>query len=303
MLTRTLAAALSATAVHGPLWPLRLAVRLARLGIRRVQRGLVVEPSTKCLAGCACCIPSEPRDLAPGELAAWLDCAPVNPVTLNLAGKHSDPLASGSLGGITAVARRRALSVSISTNGAGMTPETAALPFDRWIFGLPGATRSSYAAVRGIDGLDGVIEGMRMVLSSGRAMVESVLTVWKPSAGDREAFESLMDSLGVVYRRAVPGIFDPSGNDVGRAEMLAIGDPSCPYRLDPDGGVSLSREPGPCPALGYLFLDASAVLRPCPFCDRPDPSAAVPSRNAWLEARSWEAPKRARNLSHCRWCP
>lgn len=300
---RTLAAVLSATAGHGPLWPPRLAVRLVRLGLRRMPRGLVVEPSTRCLAGCSCCIPSEPRELAPDELSAWLDCAPVPPVTVNLAGKHSDPLASGSLGGICAVARRKALAVSISTNGAGMTPEAAALPFDRWIFGLPGATRESYEAVRGVDGFDGVIEGMRMVLNSSRAMVEAVLTVWKPSAGDREAFDSLMESLGVAYTRAVPGIFDPSGNDVGRAEMLAIGDASCPYRLDPGGGVSLSREPGPCPALGYLFLDASAVLRPCPYCDRSDPSAAVPSRNAWLEARSWKASKKARHLSQCRWCP
>ncbi len=268
-----------------------------------MQRGLVVEPTTRCLAGCACCVPSEPRDLSPVELSAWLECAPVPPATVSLAGKHSDPLASGCLDSLAAVARRKALSLSISTNGAGMTSEAACLPFDRWIFGLPGATRGSYAAVRGVDGLDGVTDGMRMVLSSGGAMVEAVLTVWKPSSGDGEAFGSLMESLGIVHWRVVPGIFDPSGNDVGRAEMLALGDPSCPYRLDPDGSVSLSREPGPCPALGYLFLDASAVLRPCPFCDAPDPYAAVPSPDAWLEARSWEALKRARNLSRCRWCP
>lgn len=300
---RALAALLAGTLRRGPAWPLGLAYRLLRLRIAGLQRGLMVEPSTKCLAGCIRCLPSPPRDLAPSELEAWLACRPVPPATIGLAGRHSDPLASGSLASVVDVSRRHALSVAVSTSGAGLTRAHAQLPVDRWVFGIPGATRASYEAVRGVDGFDGVIDAIRTVRASSRAMTEVALTVWKPSAGDVAPFADLARREGWRYVQVVPGIYDPTGHDVGRPEMLATGSPDCPYALDDRGEVLLSRPSVRCPALGYVLLDAWSVLRPCPFAGDGDPSEPAPSPGAWARASRWESLKRRRKLGFCRYCP
>jgi hypothetical protein len=300
---RALAALVAGTLRRGPLWPAGLAIRLLRLRTAGLQRGLMVEPSTKCLAGCRSCKPSPPRDLAPSELEAWLACRPVPPATIGLAGRHSDPLASGFLASLVDISRRYAYSVTISTSGAGLTERHAVLPVDRWVFGIPGATRGSYEAVRGVDGFDGVIAAIRMVRSSSPAMTEVALTVWKPSASDREPFVELARREGWRDIQVVPGIFDPTGHDVGRPEMLATGSPDCPYALDGCGEVRLSRPSGQCPATGYTLIDACSVLRPCPFAGEGDPSESVPSREAWVRASRWESLKHGRKLGFCRWCP
>jgi hypothetical protein len=227
----------------------------------------------------------------------------VPPATIGLAGRHSDPLASGLLASVVDVSRRYAFSVTISTSGAGLTQSHAGLPVDRWVFGLPGATRASYEAVRGVDGFDGVMAAIRTIRSSSPAMTEVALTVWKPSSADRAPFADLARREGWRDVQVVPGIFDPTGHDVGRAEMLAAGSPDCPYTLDGNGGVSLSRTPGRCPATGYVLIDAWSVLRPCPFAGEDDPSETKPSPEAWARASRWESLKRRRKLGFCRYCP
>jgi hypothetical protein len=174
---------------------------------------------------------------------------------------------------------------------------------DRWVFGIPGATRESYEAVRGVDGFDDIIAAIRTVRASSPAMTEVALTIWKPSAADRAPFADLARREGWRDVQVVPGIFDPTGHDVGRPEMLAVGSPDCPYALDSHGEVILSRPSGRCPATGYVLIDAWSVLRPCPFAGEGDPSEPTPSPEAWARSSRWESLKRARKLGFCRYCP
>lgn len=290
--------------LRGAGWPVRLACRRAACILAGIPGGLVAEPTRACTGSCGGCTPaSDPAVLDEAALAAWLDCAPVRPATVHFAGKHSDPLASPVLPSLVRASGSRAVMVSVSTIGLGMTPALAAMPVDRWIVSLPAATGETWTAVRGTGRFAEAVGAAAMVRDAGKALLEVVMTLWRPSENDRRAFEDLSRREGWEMTGIVFGRYDPTGHHVGRKEMLALGAPGCPYALDGDGGVVLSGRPGPCPFLGYLFLDASGTLRPCPFCEDADPFLTLPSAGSWKAARAWRRLKSARTLSGCGHCP
>ncbi len=299
-MSRELAAALSLLRGRGPL---PLALLLARMTVARVvrmPRGLCVEPSSLCTASCPGCVPGEEATLGPGTLIRWLEAAGPRPATLHLTGRHSDPLASDRLFELVDAGKRMCPMVSISTIGVGLERFGRLPRADRWLVSIPGATRESYGAVRGDpDGLGRVLSAIDRLLSESGSMVEVVLTLWRPSAGDRESFARLARERGWRHTQVVHGLYDPSGLGAGRATMLALQDPSCPYVLE-GGEVRLADPPGPCPLGSCLFLGADGTLRPCPFAGEDAASWDEPGRGAWREAsraagtRRWEA---------CRYCP
>ena len=266
-----------------------------------MPRGLLVEPTTRCSGGCPGCVPPAPRDLTAEVLERWLSCAPVPPATFAFAGKHSDPLCAPDLPALAEAASRMSMLVSVSTIGLGLNARHLRMPVDRWIVSMPGATGRSYSAVRGGDSLPEVLDAVRRLAASRSFQVEVVLTLWRPSEGDVEAFRDMARAEGWRQAGAVQGLYDPSGFDVGRPGMLATGIPGALYRVE-RGTVSRRAPAGPCPASGYLFLDAGGALRPCLFGDS-GPCWRDASRQSWLEAASFERTKAGRPLPECEWCP
>jgi hypothetical protein len=201
---------------------------------------------------------------------------------------------------VEAVGRASLLS-SISTIGLGFRAEHLAIPVDRWIVSLPGATGSSYAAVRGVDSLAEVLDCTRSLMACRSSQLEVALTIWKPSAGDSELFLDMARAEGWADIQMVQGIYDPTGHDVGRPGMLATGFPDSLYRVDGER-VERIRPKGSCPCAGYLFLDAGGALRPCLFADS-GPCWTEPSRDSWLAAAAFERTKTSRPFPECEWCP
>lgn len=287
----------------GVLWPARLAAGMAGSAASGVPRSLAIEPTEACTGGCrGCAQPASPAFLEAGAMVAWLDSRPSRPVTVHFAGRHSDPLASQALGELASLASAGARMVSVSTIGLGMPVSGAPAAVDRWIFSLPAASPASWRAIRGEDRLEEALSAIRLA-SSGGALVEVVLTLWKPSAADGPAFEDLARREGWGMTGTVFGLYDPSGHHVGRREMLPLDDPACPWGIGPDGSVVLRREPGRCPFADCLFLDARAVLRPCPFAGPDAPLMTSPSGASWMAAKGWRRFKLARAFDSCRYCP
>jgi len=276
-------------------------LRAAALRRAGIPRGLVIEPTTVCGAGCRGCVPSPEAVLAPGRLREWLGCAPVVPATFSLVGRHSDPLCSPHLPEMAEIAASSGLLVSISTVGLGLEPAHLRMPVDRWIVSIPGATPGSYAAVRGNDRLAEVLEATERIGLAGRGMLEVVLTLWRPSEGDAGAFRELARARGWKSTQVVQGLFDPTGFDVGRPGMLATSIPGALYSVE-GGEVRRTAPEGACPALGYLLIDASGAMAPCPFACDP-PRWTEPSARSWREASAFESTKRTRPFPECRWCP
>lgn len=134
-------------------------------------------------------------------------------------------------------------------------------------------------------------------------MVEVVLTLWKPSERDEEAFAEIASKNGWKNIRTVFGRFDPSGHHVGRLENLALGHSRCPYGMDGEGRLHVKSPPGGCPLDGYLFLDATGTLRPCPFTSEGPAGLRTPSKESWRNAGSWRRSKQDRAYDECKWCP
>lgn len=285
----------------GPGWLPRILFRAAGLRLSHFPRGLLLEPTTVCDGGCPCCVPSPPAHLPRGVLEAWLGCLPSRPATIAFVGRHSDPLCSPHLPALVEAAKPVALLISVSTIGIGLRPDHLAMPVDRWIVAIPGATGRSYAAVRGRDSLAEVLSNIRKLRASGTSQVEVVLTLWKPSSADAGAFREMARTEGWKDIQIAQGIYDPTGFDVGRPEMLATGFPEALYSVT-DGIVERRRAAGPCPASGYLFIDATGILRPCLFAAS-GPCWKEPSRESWLDAASFERDKASRPFPECRWCP
>jgi MoaA/NifB/PqqE/SkfB family radical SAM enzyme len=270
----------------------------------KIPRGLIVEPSNSCTGTCAGCpIPDNPAVLKPEQLNSWLTASPTKLVTIHFSGKHSDPLASPILKDLTDTAIRNCSMLSISTIGLGITPEYAKLPVDRWILSLPAATEKSWRAVRGNDRFEEALKAFETVQNTVKSMVEVVLTLWKPSSGDREAFGKLAERKGWQYRKTVFGRFDPAGHHVGRLENLALEVPDCPYMLNENRILTLKKTPQDCPLVSCLFLDATGTLRPCPFTGNESPYLKDPSPNSWDIAKQWTRQKRNRSFPACEWCP
>lgn len=300
---RTLMTGLDIWKRKGPFWPVKLVARASLNTLHHLPRGLMVEATQRCTGNCRGCKPAiDPVDLKPELLSAWLGCRPCKPVTLHFSGKHSDPLAAPELSRLVAIAGKNSSMVSVSTIGLGFQPGQEALKVNRWIFSLPAATGPSWEAIRGRDRMAEVLLAIRTVKSAGTSMVELVLTVWRQSAGDLDAFRELAGNMRADSAKAVFGRFDPEGFHVGRTENLALDSPECPYVLDGTGTPVLEREPAGCPLAGCLFLDAKGVLRPCPFTGDDAPFECMPSTGAWENSRGWKALKNGRPFNACRYC-
>jgi hypothetical protein len=300
---RTLITGLDIWRRKGPFWPAKLIARASLNTLHQLPRGLMVEATQRCTGNCGGCRPAiDPVDLTPKLLAEWLGCRPCRPVTLHFSGKHSDPLASPCLPELVAIAGKHSSMVSVSTIGLGFQPGHEGLKVDRWMFSLPAATGPSWEAIRGRDRMTEALHAVRTVKSAGKSMVELVLTVWRQSAGDLDAFRALAESIRADSAKAVFGRFDPEGFHVGRTENLALDSPDCPYALDGTGTPVLKREPAGCPLAGCLFLDAKGVLRPCPFTGDDAPFERTPSAAAWKNTRGWKALKNGRPFSACTYC-
>ncbi len=272
--------------------------------VRGLPRGLIVEPSTGCTGSCrGCPQPESPVSLEPNSFMEWLHARPADHTTIHFAGKHSDPLAATALPELVSIARKRSSMVSISTIGLGFTDATAGLPVDRWILSIPAATGESWLALRGNSRLQEFRNNLRRISLEGCGMVELVLTVWKPSLGDTEAFLELAAEAGVKNLKRVFGRFDPGGNHLGRVENLAIDSPDSPYLLDEAGVPKLKGTPAGCPLADTLFLDARGTLHPCPFCSDNEALEKNPSREAWQTSMKWKVLKDRREFTPCRWCP
>ncbi|MFO7627509.1 MAG: hypothetical protein R6V62_09645 [Candidatus Fermentibacteraceae bacterium] len=300
---RTLKTGLDIWKRKGPFWPVKLIARASLNAVHGLPRGLMVEATQRCTGNCRGCKPTiDPADLNPELLAAWLQCRPCRPVTLHFSGKHSDPLAAPCLPELVAIAGRNSSMVSVSTIGLGFKPGQEGLKVDRWIFSLPAATGPSWEAIRGRDRMPEALHAVRTVKGAGKSMVELVLTVWRQSIGDLDAFRELAGNMRSESAKAVFGRFDPEGFHVGRMENIAFDSPECPYALDGTGTPVLKREPAGCPLAGCLFLDAKGVLRPCPFTGDDAPFERTPSAGAWKNSRGWKALKNGRPFSACRYC-
>lgn len=301
---RTAATALMVLRRRGPLWPLRLLIKASGCIVKGMPRGIMVEPAQGCTGHCTGCVrPEEPAAMEPSLLEEWLDSAPCRPVTVHFTGRHSDPLASPLLQELVASAAERCVMTSISTIGLGMTDELAGTDVDRWIVSIPAATESSWKPLRNSDVFHEAVEAIDSLHRRSSAMVEVVLTLWRSSEGDTEAFEALAALHGWKRRQVVFGRYDPEGYSIGRAENLALGHPSSPYRLSPEGSPMLLREPHGCPLAGCLFLTAEGFLLPCPFVTGERPREDRPTREAWRRASQWTRAKDSRSFAACRFCP
>jgi len=300
---RTLLTGLDIWKKKGLFWPVKLIARASHNTLHHLPRGLMVEATQRCTGNCTGCKPTtDPVDLKPEILSAWLACRPCSPVTMHFSGRHSDPLAAPELSKLVAIAGKNSSMVSVSTIGLGFQPGHEGLKVDRWIFSLPAATGPSWEAIRGRDRMIEALRAVRTVKSAGNSMVELVLTVWRQSAGDLNAFRVLAESIRADSAKAVFGRFDPEGFHVGRTENLALDSPESPYVLDGTGTPVLEREPAGCPLAGCLFLDAEGVLRPCPFTGDDAPFESTASAAAWKNTREWRALKNGRSFSACRYC-
>lgn len=300
---RTLKTGLEIWRRKGLLWPCSLLGSAFLNTVHGVPRGLMVEATERCTGNCAGCVPTpDPVDLKPEILAKWLESRPCRPVTIHFSGKHSDPLAAPGLQDLVAVAGRHGSMVSVSTIGLGLQPGHERMRVDRWIFSLPAATVPSWEAIRGRDRMAGALSAVRAVKETGISMVELVLTIWRQSAGDLDAFAALAGEVRADSAKAVFGRFDPEGFHVGRRENLALDSPDCPYGIDASGTPVLKREPAGCPLAGCLFLDAKGFLRPCPFTGDDAPFEGTASAATWKNAREWRALKNGRSFSACRYC-
>jgi MoaA/NifB/PqqE/SkfB family radical SAM enzyme len=302
-MNRTLATAYSIWKRRGFLWPFTLLARAFRCRMQNLPRGLIVEPAEACTGNCAGCLPlKHPALLQPEHLNSWLEASPAKPVTIHFSGKHSDPLASRLLGDLAITARSHCSMLSLSTIGLGLKPGHETLPFDRWIFSLPAATEQSWNAVRGNGRFSEALNNIEIVRQTSEAMVEVVLTVWKPSGRDGEAFRQLAEKHGWAHTKVVFGRFDPTGYHVGRLENLAVDSPDSPYMINSNGAPELKRKPDGCPLAGCLFLDATGTLHPCPFTGSESPSVSDPSAESWETAKIWAEHKRDRAYAACEWC-
>lgn len=300
---RTLITGLDIWKRRGLFWPLKLIARASLNTAHALPRGLMVEATQACTGNCRGCKPTtNPVDLKPELLGAWIECRPCKPVTLHFSGKHSDALAAPLLSELVTIAGRHSSMVSVSTIGLGFQPGHEKLRVDRWIFSLPAATGPSWEAIRGQDRMAEALHAVRMVKDGGKSMVELVLTVWKQSACDLDAFRALAEELGADSAKAVFGRFDPEGFHVGRTENLALDSPECPYMPDENGVPILKHLTAGCLLAGCLFLDAKGVLRPCPFTGDDAPFERTPSADAWKNTREWKALKNGRSFSACRYC-
>lgn len=301
---RTLIAGLNIWKLRGILWPVALLVKAMTCAAGRIPRGLIVEPSQGCTGGCAGCeLPESPEVLRDEQLEMWLKASPAKPVTIHFSGKHSDPLASPQITELTETARKSCSMLSISTIGLGLRPALERLRVDRWIFSIPAATEGSWEKLRGNNRLSEALSAIRAVQEKSRAMVEVVLTIWKASANDTEAFHQLIQKENWLHTRVVFGRFDPEGNHFGRLENIALNHRDCPYTLDKDQKLTLRKKPEGCPLKGYLFLDAAGTLRPCPFTGDESPHAHKPETASWNKAEYWTEQKQKRSYPACEWCP
>lgn len=302
-MTRTLRTGIDIWKRKGLLWPAKLIAGASHNTLHHLPRGLMVEATQSCTGNCRDCKPTpDPVDLEPELLGRWLECRPCPPVTIHFSGKHSDPLAAPELSNLVAIAGRHSSMVSVSTIGLGFQPGHEGLNVDRWIFSLPAATGPSWEAIRGRDRMAEALHAVRTVKSAGNSMVELVLTVWRQSAGDLEAFRNLAGVVRPDSAKIAFGRFDPEGYHVGRRENLALDIPDCPYAVDASGAPVLRSEPAGCPLAGCLFLDAKGVLRPCPFTGDDAPFESTASAAAWKNTREWRALKNGRSFSACRHC-
>jgi len=302
-MNRTLEAEFSIWKRRGFLWPFTLFARAAACRLHRIPRGLIAEPAEACTGKCSGCPPVQsPAMLQPELMFRWLDASPAKPVTIHFSGKHSDPLASSLLGELAVTARSLCSMLSVSTIGLGLVPGQETLPFDRWIFSLPAATGQSWNALRGNSRFPEALNSIKTVMTAQNAMVEVVLTLWKHSSGDKEAFRKLAMERGWKHTQTVFGRFDPAGHHLGRVENLALDAPGFPYRLNSGGIPELKEKPCGCPLSDYLFLSAQGTLRPCPFTGDESPHLTEPSAESWNIAADWAERKRRRCFAECEWC-
>lgn len=289
--------------ITGVLWPLNALNKAAICSFKNVPRGLIVEPSQECTGNCrGCPSPENPSFLKPQQLEQWLECSPAKPVTIHFSGKHSDPLASPLLEELSLQALKHCSMLSLSTIGLGFQPGLENLPFDRWLFSIPAATKETWIELRGNNRFGEALKSIGTVMQHSSAMVEVVLTLWKPSSNDSGAFQRLTEKHNWKHTQTVFGRFDPTGHHVGRIENIALENPLCPFTLK-DNQVVLKNEPGGCPLAGCLFLDAAGTLRPCPFTGDESPHLETPSEESWKTAAEWTEQKQKRSFPACRWCP
>lgn len=289
---RTAATALDAWKRNGPLWPLKAAAHAAGSMLRGKARGLMVEPSRGCTGHCSGCpVPEDPLRLAPRRFEAFLMSRGARPVTIHFAGKHSDPLDSPFLPELAAMASRYSAMVSVSTIGLGLPRGWEDLPVNRWVISVPAVREESWRALRGTCRLEELKNNLRRLTGTGKVMVELVLTLWRPSAGDEGELCRLAEECGVKSIRTVFGRYDPEGYHLGRAENLALDHPGSPYVLE-NGGVRLKGAPGRCPVAGAVFLDASGRLCPCPF-----------TGDTGESEKEMERKKALRSYDSCAYCP
>lgn len=288
---------------RGILWPAVLLARAVLCATKKIPRGLIVEPSQGCTGNCVGCdIPEKPALLEPEQLEAWLKASPAKPVTIHFSGKHSDPLASTQIQKLAETARENCSMLSISTIGLGLKSDMELLPVDRWIFSIPAATEKSWETLRGNNRLNEALNTINRVQKMDRAMVEVVLTIWKASANDIEPFNQLALKENWQHTKVVFGRFDPEGNHFGRLENIALNHRDCPYTVR-NNNLTLKHPPRGCPLAGYLFLDATGTLRPCPFTGDESPHLTKPEKESWNTAEEWVKQKQERAYAACEWCP
>ena len=285
-------------------WPAVLILRVITCTIRRVPRGLIVEPSQNCTGACSgCALPEKPSQLEPSLFREWLRSSPSKPVTIHFSGKHSDPLASSELKALAKTAQKNCSVFSISTIGLAWKPVYTKLPVDRWIFSIPAATEESWSKLRGSNRFAEVLEAIRAVKENSEALVEVVLTLWKASANDVDAFFSLAEKESWQFTQVVFGRFDPEGNHFGRLDNIETANKNSPYTRGEGFKLKLKNTPLGCPLLDYLFLDAEGALRPCPFTGDEAPILTDPCLKSWKKALKWREMKRKRSFPACSWCP
>lgn len=300
---RTLTAGITIWWHRGILWPFTLLARAMKCAMKKMPRGLIVEPSQGCTGGCTGCnTPEIPEVLTAEQLETWLKASQAKPVTIHFSGKHSDPLASPEISKLADTAVKNCSMLSVSTIGLGLKPSHANLPVDRWIFSIPAATEESWIKLRGSNRFSEALDATRTVLQESRAMVEVVLTLWKASVNDIEIFNQLAMKENWQHTKVVFGRFDPEGNHFGRLENIALDHEASPYILKNDS-LTLKKKPRGCPLAGYLFLDATGTLHPCPFTGDESPNTDTPDRKSWNTAKDWVRQKQNREYPACTWCP
>lgn len=292
MMNRTLETGLLVWRKRGIHWGFRLGFAAIANKTRGLPRGLIVEPTTECTGNCSGCRDSGGSVVMdPRHLEGFLTKRGTSPVTIHFSGKHSDPLASPLLPELVSTALKRSSMVSVSSIGLGLRPGWEFLPVDRWILSIPAAGRESWKELRGTDRLEEFRENLRRMIRTGRSLIEVVLTLWRPSEGDGEAFRDLMEKEGVRYYRTVFGRYDPQGHHLGTVKNLVLQHPDSPWKLE-NGEPVLKNAPKECPLKGTVFLDAGGMLHPCPFVEAfaEDPSMV-------------EGKQTRREYPECRICP